>query len=76
MCATTGVCDGADVVAGVALTVPVEDAGRVAGVAVCATVVELLLASNRLPPIPKNDATLRPASRIRVPLAGWRRRAR
>ena len=47
-----------------------------AGVVACATVAALLFASNRLPPIPKKDATLSPASRMRLPFAGCLRRAR
>ena len=71
--AAAGVADAPDVAELVVVPVAVAICPTTAGVA-CETVAALFCASIRLPPIVKNDATLRPASRIRLAAAGWRRR--
>ena len=71
--AAAGIADVADVAGLVVVPVVVTCPPATVGVA-CETVAALFCASIRLPPIVKNDATLRPASRIRLAPAGWRRR--
>jgi hypothetical protein len=83
VCATTGVRDAdvllaelAVVALALATLVAAGDGPVDAGVAACTTVAALLLTSKRLPPMPKKDATLSPASRMRLPFAGCLRRDR
>ena len=49
--------------------------GWAAATADVATDAVLLPASSMVPPMPKNDATLRPARKMRDARARWRRRA-
>jgi hypothetical protein len=84
VCAFGALCvdDLAVAAAGVADVPDVAELGVAVAVAICPTTVgvgcetvaALFCASIRLPPIVKNDATLRPARRIRLAAAGWRRR--
>ncbi len=85
VCATGAAADFVFVVAALALAGvaaalvdplvdPLVDDGTAATVGV-ATGAVLLAASSMDPPMPKNDATLRPASKMRDAFAGWCRRA-